>query len=172
MWFIHFLDLLWARYNCAKFHHSRKCVNKSGRYSFDKNINNTISSLNQNYAILSNWFHKVFIVLNSEECFFIPFGAEDELQRDLKFSNNKIKNRKEEKALKITVNSKLDFSTHPTSITKKANIKLNRFTRVQKYMTPEQKALLMIHWRLLKILKNKQKSPCKSIYILKVYPIP
>ena len=75
----------------------------------------------------------------------MSFGVEDELQRDLKFNNNKIKNRKEEKALKITINNKLDFSTHLTSITKKANIKLNRFTRVQKYMTPEQKALLMIH---------------------------
>ena len=24
--FIHFLDLLWVRYNCAKFHHCRICV--------------------------------------------------------------------------------------------------------------------------------------------------
>ena len=25
-WFIYFLDLLWVRYNCAKFHNSRICV--------------------------------------------------------------------------------------------------------------------------------------------------
>ena len=25
-WFIYFLDLLWGRYNCAKFHHWRICV--------------------------------------------------------------------------------------------------------------------------------------------------
>ena len=25
-WFIYFLDLLWIRYNCAKFHHCRLCV--------------------------------------------------------------------------------------------------------------------------------------------------
>ena len=25
-WFIYFLDLLWVRYNCAKFHHCRICV--------------------------------------------------------------------------------------------------------------------------------------------------
>ena len=25
-WFIYFLDLLWLRYNCAKFHHCRICV--------------------------------------------------------------------------------------------------------------------------------------------------
>ena len=25
-WFLYFLDLLWVRYNCAKFHHCRICV--------------------------------------------------------------------------------------------------------------------------------------------------
>ena len=25
-WFIYFLDLVWLRYNCAKFHHCRICV--------------------------------------------------------------------------------------------------------------------------------------------------
>ena len=25
-WFIYFLDLLWLRYNCAKFHHCKICV--------------------------------------------------------------------------------------------------------------------------------------------------
>ena len=25
-WFIYFLDLLWVRYNCAKFHHCKICV--------------------------------------------------------------------------------------------------------------------------------------------------
>ena len=27
-WFIYFLDLLWIRYNCTKFHHFRICVTK------------------------------------------------------------------------------------------------------------------------------------------------
>ena len=48
-------------------------------------------------------------------------------------------NSTEEKALGITSDNKLDFSTHLTSITKTANIKLNSLTKVQKYMTPEQK---------------------------------
>ena len=114
-------------------------------YSSDKNVNNTMSSLNQNFAVLPNWFYKIFGVLNSEECSFIPFDVEDELQTDLVFNNVTIKNRKEEKVLKITIDSKLDFSTHLTSNNKKANIKPNDFTRVQKCMTPGQKALLRIH---------------------------
>ena len=50
-----------------------------------------------------------------------------------------IRNNKDEKELGITFDNKLDFSTHLTRICKKTNIKLNVFTRVQKYMTSGQK---------------------------------
>ena len=33
-WFIYFLDLLWVRYNCAKFHHCRICVTDSKEGAF------------------------------------------------------------------------------------------------------------------------------------------
>ena len=52
------------------------------------------------------------------------------------------KDSEEEKVLGITFDSKLDFSTHLTSITKKTNTKVNALTRVQKYMTPGNKAFL------------------------------
>ena len=57
-------------------------------------------------------------------------------------TNVTTKDSKEEKELGITFANKLDFSTHRTSITKKANIKLNALTRIQKYMTPEKKNIL------------------------------
>ena len=50
------------------------------------------------------------------------FGMKDELQTDFVCNNVTIKNRKEENALGITFDNKLDFSTQLTSITKKANI--------------------------------------------------
>ena len=53
-----------------------------------------------------------------------------------------LKNTEEEKVLGINTDNKLNFSTHLTEIIKKANIKLNAFTGVQKDMTLEQKALL------------------------------
>ena len=57
-------------------------------------------------------------------------------------TNVTTKDSKEEKELGITFANKLDFSTHRTSITKKADIKLNALTRIQKYMTPGKKNIL------------------------------
>ena len=82
-----------------------------------------MTSLNQEFAILSNFS-------------LMLYGVNDELQTDLVSENVTTENSKEEKVLGITIDSKLDFM-HLTSITKKANIKLNVLTRVQKYMTPE-----------------------------------
>ena len=65
------------------------------------------------------------------------FSVKYELQTDLVFNKVTIKNSKEEKVLGITFDNKFDFS-RLTDITKKANMKLNNLTRVQKYMTPEQ----------------------------------
>ena len=68
-------------------------------------------------------------------------GVKDEFQIDLLSNNVTTKKSKDEKVLGITFDNKLDFSMHLTRITKKANTKLNALTRVQKYMTPEQKTL-------------------------------
>ena len=81
------------------------------------------------------------MVFNPDKCSFMLFGVKDELQ-DLVSDKVTIKNSKGEKVLGITFDNKLDVSPHLTSITKKANIKLNVLTRVQKYTTTEQKTSL------------------------------
>ena len=70
------------------------------------------------------------------------FGVRDEFQTDLVSNNVTIRNSKEEKVLGITFDYKFDLSTYPTSITKKASIKLNALTRVQKFLISEQKNFL------------------------------
>ena len=54
-------------------------------------------SLNYDFAILSNWFYKNFIVLNPDKCSFMLCGVKNELQRDLVSNNGTIKISKEEK---------------------------------------------------------------------------
>ena len=49
----------------------------------------------------------------------------------LRMKFKQIENSKEEKVLGITFDNKLEFTTHLTSITKKANTKLNALNRVQ-----------------------------------------
>ena len=82
------------------------------------------------------------MVLNPDKRSFMLFGVKDELQTELVSNNVTIKNSKEEKVLRVILDNIPDFSTHLTSITKKANIKLNPLTRVRKYMTPKQKSFL------------------------------
>ena len=84
------------------------------------------------------------MVLDPDTCSFMLFCVKDELQTDLVSNNVTIRNSKEEKVLGITFAS-LDFSTHLTSITKKANIRLHILTRVQKYATSEQKTFSYNH---------------------------
>ena len=82
------------------------------------------------------------MVLNPDKSSLMLSDVKDELQTDLVSNNATFKNGKEKNALGITFDSKLDFSMHLTNITKKVNIKLNALTRVQKYMTSEQKTFL------------------------------
>ena len=72
----------------------------------------------------------------------MSIGAKDELQTDIESKKVAIENSKEEEVLGVTFDNKLEFYSYLTSINKKANIKVNNLTRVQKYMAPEQKTVL------------------------------
>ena len=63
-----------------------------------------------------------------------------------------LKNSKLEKVLGVTIDNKLNFATHLSNITKNANIEFNALTKVQKYMTTDQKnvySLLLLNLSLL-----------------------
>ena len=65
--------------------------------------------------------------------------VDDELQTNLVCVNETLINSKQEKVLGVTIGNKLNFATHLLNITENANIKFNALTRVQKYMTTDQK---------------------------------
>ena len=74
---------------------------------------------------------------------------------------------KGEKVLEITFDSKLDFSTHLTSITKKANIKLNVVTILHKYRSSNPEVFLLKG--VLKICsKFTGEHPCSTSIKLKL----
>ena len=113
--------------------------------SSDKNIDNTMTSLNHDFAILSNWFYKNFMVFNLDKCsFFCYLALRMNFKQFLYLTTLLLQIAKKKKVLGITFDNKLEFPPHLTSITKKATIKLNALTWVQKYIlqTPEQKTFL------------------------------
>ena len=66
-------------------------------------------------------------------------GVDDELQTNLVSGNESLQNSKREKVLGVTIDNKFNFPKHLSNITKNANIKFNALTRVQKYMTTDEK---------------------------------
>ena len=92
-----------------------------------------MTSLNHDFAILSNWIYKNFFVLNLDKYYFMLFGVNDDILTDLASNNSTVKDSKKEKILGIIFDNKLDFSLHLTSITKKANIKFNNLTKNIKF---------------------------------------
>ena len=104
-----------------------------------KSVSNIMHSLSHDFTILPNWFNNNFMVLNPDKCTFMLLGVNNELQTNLVCGNETLKNSKQEKVLGVTIDNKLNFATHLSNITKNANIKFNALTRVQKYMTTDQK---------------------------------
>ena len=98
-----------------------------------------MNSLNHDFTILSKWFYNNFLVFNPGKCSFMLVGVDDELQVNLVCGNETLKNSKQEKALGVTIDNKLNFATHLSNIPKNANIKFNALTRVQKYITTDKK---------------------------------
>ena len=70
-------------------------------------------------------------------------GVDDELQTNLACGNETLKNSTQEKVLGVTIDNKLSFATHLSSVAKIANIKFNTLTRVQKYMTTGKKTYIL-----------------------------
>ena len=55
--------------------------------------------------------------------------------------DNKIKYNQEEKVLEVTIDNKLNFTSHVKKLTKKANQKLHALTRVRHYMDCDKNKL-------------------------------
>ena len=108
----------------------------------DKRLSKIIDSLRYEFIILSKWFYNNFLVLNPDKCSFMLLGADDSLQTNLVCDDEILKNTKQEKVVGVTLDNKLNFATHLLNITKNANKKFNALTRVQNYMTTDQKKLI------------------------------
>ena len=100
-------------------------ANDGSFYTSDKSISNIMSSLSHDFTFLSKWSCNNFMVLNPDKFSFMLLGADDELLTNLVCRNETIKSIKQEEVLGVTIDNKLDSTTHLSNITKNANIKFN-----------------------------------------------
>ena len=111
----------------------------STMYASDKRVSTIVDSLSHEFTILPKWFYNNFMVLNPEKGSFMLLDVDIHCKPTwyvvMKFLNT----RKQEKVLGVTLDNTLNFATNLLNITKNATKKLNTLTRVQKYMTTDQK---------------------------------
>ena len=81
------------------------------------------------------------MILNPNKCSFMLLDIEDWLQINLVCGDEILKKIKQETVLGVTLDNKLDFATPLWNVTKNVNKKLNTLSRVQIYITNDQKSL-------------------------------
>ena len=83
------------------------------------------------------------MAFDPDNCSFMLLGVDDTLQTNMACENETLKNSKQGKVSRGTIDDKLIFATHLLNITKNANIEFNSLTRVQKYMTTDKKTYIL-----------------------------
>ena len=100
------------------------------------------NDLEMDFMILHKWFHENHMVLNPGKCHYIVIGDDDPSQKII-LNNNEIASSNEEKLLGIFLDSKLSFDSNITSLCKKAGQKRSALARINHYLTPDEKSLLL-----------------------------
>ena len=111
-------------------------------YKSGKNMQKIKNDLKRDFRILHKWFHENYMVLNPGKCHYIVIG-DDDPTRKIVLNNNEIASSNEEKLLGIHLDSKLNFDSHITSLCKKAGQKRSALERINHYLTPYWKLLLL-----------------------------
>lgn len=88
-------DVFLTPRNCELANHA----DDSTMYLSDKNIDYIMTSFNQEFAVLSNCFHKNFLNLNPpDKCSFVLYGVNDELETDVSSDNVTIEKKNKRKS--------------------------------------------------------------------------
>ena len=82
------------------------------------------------------------MVLNPGKCHYILIDDNNSSYKVF-LNNNEIVSANEEKLLSILLDSKLNFDFHITSLRKKTGQKLSALPQINRYLTPDQKILLL-----------------------------
>ena len=120
-----------------------------------KNMRKIKNDLEMDFMILHKWFHKNHMVRNPGKCCYIALGDDDHSDKII-LSNNEITSSNEEKLL----DNKLSIDFQNLFLCKKVCQKLCALARINHYLTPDQKLLL------LNALVKSQFSYCPLMWCL------
>ena len=110
-------------------------------YTCKPNMEEVITKLEEDSIILINWINNNHMKANPDK-FHIILSNKDELL-SVKVDNHRVFNRSSEKLLGVTIDSKLTFDEHVSSLCKKASQKLHALSRVAHYMDISKRKVIM-----------------------------
>ena len=111
-------------------------------YSCDQELDTVLTNLEHDSLIAIEWFEANYMKLNADKCHLIVAGHKHEWVW-AKVGNQRIWESRVEKLLGIEIDNKLSFSTHVTTICKKANRKLSALRRYSRLLSFEKRRTLL-----------------------------
>ena len=100
-------------------------------YTMNKDIKEVLNNLLNDTNIRKDWFRNNYFILNNDKCNLLITNHDEDVSLNL--GNEIITGKKWVKLRGITIDNKLDFSEHVSSICRKANLKLHALARVSEF---------------------------------------
>ena len=99
-------------------------------------------NLKINFLIMQKWFYENHMVLNPGKCHYLVLGNRSNSDT-INLNGTKLASSSYEKLLGILIDRDLSFDKHIKLLCRKAGQKLNALAQIIKYLTHDQKRLLL-----------------------------
>ena len=101
-------------------------------YAIGDDIETVLQYLRNDVDTLIHWFEIKYFRMNPDKCKLLVTNKGDNVS--IEVDGHNIKGSKSVKLLGITIDNRLNFNDHITTIYKKASLKLHALARVSKFM--------------------------------------
>ena len=110
-------------------------------YVIDTNTDALIQRLENETLILTKWFSDNYLQLNADKCHLLITNHDNDIPMNV--GNEVIECENSVKLLGITIDTKLDFSKHVSTLCRKASQELHALARISNFMSHDKLRLLM-----------------------------
>ena len=111
-------------------------------YASGFNLEEVKSCLSAAFDAVMEWFYENHMALNAEKCHFMCLGK-DTCNETFIFKSLVMKNSKEQKILRATIDNRLTFKSHMKNLCKAASQKISALSRFSSHLNDSQKRLVL-----------------------------
>ena len=109
-------------------------------YAINTNIDDLVNNLEHDTSILIKWFSENYFLMNAAKSHVLVTKHDNVL---VKVDNEIIESKKNVKLLGVTIDNKLNFTEHITTICNKASSKLHALARISNYISQQKLRILV-----------------------------